>query len=108
MIDALVKKIDNVIIAMKQKKKKRLICHNFHREFASCIPTSSRYFRACHENRNTYFELDMPYNTHLGFKFVHSASNITSRFTLNYYLYYFPVHHLLTRDELLVNDIEAQ
>jgi len=38
-------------------KKKRLICRDFHREFASRISASSHYFRACHENRNTYFEL---------------------------------------------------
>jgi len=43
-----------------RSKKKRLICRDFHREFASCISASSHYFRACHENRNTYFELDMP------------------------------------------------
>jgi len=60
MLEVLMEKIESWLL----RWKKRLICRGFRKEFAS-----SRYFRACHKSRNTYFELDMPY-FRLGLKFV--------------------------------------
>jgi len=96
MIEALMEKIESWLL----RWKKRLICRGFRKEFAS-----SRYFRACHKSRNTYFELDMPY-FRLGLKFVSYILLVILHlaFTLNYNLYCFP--H--TCDELVVNDIEER